>query len=130
MPLDTPQKTAHILQVVARTLQGRVKTITAVYENAGVYTYVNMQLIFRKEQVIDPSVINPSGQAGNPAQTTDIQVVAALGTNFTGVVYLADTPTATAAAVAAAQKYEIIEVLPVGIVPGGSHLRVLCRRLR
>ena len=29
-----------------------------------------------------------------------------------------------------AQKYEIIEVLPVGIVPGGSHLRVLCRRLR
>jgi 3'-phosphoadenosine 5'-phosphosulfate sulfotransferase (PAPS reductase)/FAD synthetase len=43
--------------------------------------------------------------------------------------YIADTPTATSGAVAAAQKYEIIEVLPVGIVPGGSHLRVLCRRL-
>ena len=52
------------------------------------------------------------------------------GTNFTGVVYIADTVTATSGAVAAAQKYEVIEVLPVGMAPGGSHMRALLRRLR
>ena len=61
---------------------------------------------------------------------TDTQMGAPLGTNFTGAVYIADTVTPTAAAVAGAPRYEMVEVLPVGIVPGGSHLRVLLRRMR
>jgi hypothetical protein len=46
------------------------------------------------------------------------------------VVYVADTPTPTALAVAAAAKYEILEALPVVLTAGGSHIRVLLRRLR
>jgi len=57
-------------------------------------------------------------------------MIAPPGTSFTGVVYIADTTTATSSAVAAAPKYEIIEALPVGIIPGGSHIRALLRRLR
>jgi hypothetical protein len=55
---------------------------------------------------------------------------APVGTNVAGVVYVADTPTPNAIAVAAAAKYEILEALSVGLAPGGSHLRVLLRRLR
>lgn len=117
-----------MLQIVARTFGGRVKTVTGVYLTGGTYSYTQISMVFRKEQVIDPEVPAPSG--GPPRTNADIQCIAPLGTNFVGCQYLADTPTATAAAVANAQKYEIIEVLPVGIVPGGSHLRVVCRRLR
>lgn len=62
--------------------------------------------------------------------SADLQIIAPLGSNFTRVIYIADTPVGNAGNVATAQKYEIIEVLPVGIVPDGSHLRVLCKRLR
>ena len=57
-------------------------------------------------------------------------LVAPITTNFTGVVMIADTATATAAGVAAALKYEIIEAKPAGIVPGGTHYIVKLRRFR
>lgn len=128
MPLDNQQKINHILAVVQRSFGGRVKTITAVYLTGGNYSYQQISVIFRREQVIDPEVPAPSG--GAPHTNADLQIIAPLGTNFTGVQYLADTAVNTANGVQAAQKYEILEVLPVGIVPGGSHLRVVCRRLR
>lgn len=55
---------------------------------------------------------------------------APVSANFSNVVYIADTPAPTAASVAAAAKYEILEALPVGLAPGGSHIRVLLKRLR
>jgi hypothetical protein len=87
-----------------------------------------VSVIFRPQQVIDPQILATSG--GKPVPQFDMMVIAPLGTNFTGVVYIADTATATSGAVAAAQKYEVIEVLPVGMAPGGSHMRALLRRLR
>ncbi len=42
----------------------------------------------------------------------------------------ANQPNSLAACHPAAPKYEIIEALPVGIIPGGSNIRVLLRRLR
>jgi hypothetical protein len=128
MPLDNPQKIAHIQQVVNRSFAGRTKTVVVVYLSGGVYSYVPLSCIFRPEQIVDPQVANASG--GPPQMNADYQLLAPLGTNFTGAVYVADTATASASAVAAAPKYEIIEALPVGIVPGGSHIRVLLRRLR
>ncbi|MEO8955545.1 MAG: hypothetical protein ABI465_13375, partial [Ktedonobacteraceae bacterium] len=77
---------------------------------------------------LDPQIEDASGHA--PVTNADMLMVAPLGTSFTGVVYVADTTTATTGAVATALKYEVIEALPVGIVPGGSHIRVLLRRLR
>lgn len=128
MPLDTAQKIAHILSVVNRSFKGRQTTVTGVYLSGGVYSYVTINMIWRHEQVIDPTVASAGG--GATVNNADLQAVAPLGTSFAGCVYIADTPTATSGAVAAAQKYEIIEALPIGIVPGGSHIRLLLRRLR
>ena len=127
MPLDS-RKILHIAQVVARTFTSRQRTVVAVYLASGSYSYSTLQVIMRPEQILDPQIEDANGHA--PTLNADMLMVAPLGTNFTGAVYIADTPTATSAAVASAPKYEIIEALPVGIVPGGTHLRVLLRRLR
>lgn len=127
MPLDS-RKTAHILAVVPKTFSSRQKTVVFVYESAGVYTYTAVSVIFRPQTIIDPQIPNVAGVA--PLAPADMLMVAPIGTNFVGVVFVADTPTATSGAVAAAPKYEIIEALPQGIVPGGSHYKCLLRRLR
>lgn len=127
MPLNA-QKAQHILQVVARSFVGRQRTVVIVYLASGVYTYSAVTVIMRAEQVPDPQVSDVSGRSA--PRTVDTIMIAPLGTNFTGAVYVADTPTATQAAVSSARKYEIIDALSVGIVPGGSHIRVLLRRLQ
>ena len=127
MPLDS-RKANHILNIVTKTFAGRQRTIVVVYLSGGTYSYSTLQAIMRPEEVIDPQIFDASGQP--PQRNADMLMIAPLGTNFNGAVYVADTTTPTANAVANAPKYEIIEVLPVGIVPGGSHLRVLLRRLR
>ncbi len=127
MPLDA-RKEQHMLQVLPRTFAGRQRTVVIVYLANGSYSYSTVQVIMRPEQIIDPQIYDASGMA--PLHNADMLMVAPLGTSFTGAVYVADTATPTAAAVSAAPKYEIIEALPVGIVIGGTHLRVLLRRLR
>lgn len=127
MPLDA-RKTQHLLQVVASTFAGRQRTVVLVTRGSSGYSYSAVQVIMRPLQVIDPQVLNASGQA--LPRMADTIIIAPLGINFSGVVYVADTTTASAAAVAAAAKYELIEVLPAGIIPGGSHQRVALRRLR
>jgi hypothetical protein len=127
MPLDA-NKTAHIQAVVPRTFAGRQKTVVFVYQAGNSYSYSAVSVIFRPQAVIDPQIPDQSG--GQPRQQFDMLMVAPIGTNFTGVVYVADTPTATAAAVTAAQKYEIIEALTVGIVPAGTRMVAKLRRFR
>jgi hypothetical protein len=127
MPLNT-QKTQHILNVVAKTFAGRQRTVVLVSLAGGVYSYATLSAIMRPEELVDPQIQDASGQ--QPHRVADMLMVAPLGTNFTGVVFVADTTSPTASAVAAAPKYEVVEALPVGIIPGGSHLRVLLRRLR
>lgn len=127
MPLDA-RKTQHILNVVPKTFAGRQRAVVFVTLASGVYSYTAVQVIMRPEEIIDSQIYDASGQA--PQRNADMLMIAPLGTNFAGVVYIADTTTATSPAVAAAPKYEIIEALPVGIVPGGSHIRALLRRLR
>ena len=127
MPLDA-RKVQHLLQVVARSFASRQRTIVVVYLAGGSYSFVALPVIMRSQQVIDPQVLDAAGQA--LPRNADTLMIAPLGTNFTGAVFVADTATATTAAVASAAKYEILEVLPVGIVPGGSHLRVSLRRMR
>lgn len=128
MPLDNSRKLQHVKDVTNRSFQGRQRTVVFVTLAAGVYSYTAMQVIMRPEQIIDPQIEDASGHA--PITNADMLLIAPLGTNFSGVVYVADTPTATALAVAVAPKYEVIEALPVGIIPGGSHIRALLRRLR
>lgn len=127
MPLDL-RKIQHILQVVTRSFAQRQRVVVVVYLIGGSYVYSTVQVIMRPELVIDPQELNADGKS--MSHTVDTLMIAPLGTNFTGAVYVADTVTATVAAVTSAPKYEIIEVLPVGVVPGGSRLRVSLRRLR
>ncbi len=128
MPLNSSQKINHLKAAINLTFAGRQRTVVFVYLALGVYSYVATQVIMRPEEIIDPQIYDASGHA--PITSADMIIIAPLGTNFTGVVYIADTPTATEAAVATAPKYEVIEALPVGMIPGGSHLRALLRRLR
>jgi hypothetical protein len=127
MPLNAA-KLSHIQTVIQKAWTSRQKTVVFVTLSSGTYSYTAVSVIFRPQQVIDPQILATSG--GRPVPQFDMMVIAPLGTNFTGVVYIADTATATSGAVAAAQKYEVIEVLPVGMAPGGSHMRALLRRLR
>ena len=127
MPLDA-RKAQHLLQVVTRSYAGRQRTVVAVTLANGSYSYIPLQVILRPQQVPDPQVYDVSTLS--VPRTIDMVMIAPTTTNFIGVVYVADTVTATSSAVASAPKYEVVEVLPVGLLPGGSHLRVLLRRLR
>jgi hypothetical protein len=128
VPLNTIQKINHVLAATQKAWAGRQRIVTFVYLISDAYSYINETVIMRPDQIIDPTVYTAAGN--QPPQQADMEMIAALTINFVGVVFVADTPTATELAVASAFKYEIIETLPVGIVPGGSHYRVLLRRLR
>ena len=127
MPLDA-RKVQHVVQVVTRSFASRQRTVVVVYLASGSYSYVTLQSIMRSIEAVDPQVLAANGQAF--PHSADTMLIAPLGTSFTGAVLVADTTSATASAVAAAPKYEIVEVLPMGIVPGGSRVRVSLRRMR
>jgi hypothetical protein len=127
MPLDA-RKAAHIVSVVPKTWTGRQKTVTLVTASGGTQSYSAVSVIFRPLAEPDPTVADATGHA--QARIADTLMIALTTLSLVGVIYVADTPTATQAAVAAAPKYEIIEALPAGILPGGTHQRVLLRRLR
>jgi hypothetical protein len=129
VPLDS-NKVNHIKSLYSsnKIWAQRQKVVTLVYQSAGTYSYATVQAIFRPQTIIDLQIPDQGGSA--PRQQFDLLMVVPVGTNLTGVVYVADTNTASASAVAAATKYAIVEALPVGIVPGGSRVVAKMRRLR
>ncbi len=127
MPLDT-RKAAHIQSAVSQTWTGRQKTVTLVTQSGGAQSYTAASVIFRPQAAPDPTVADAGGHP--PQRVADTILIAPVTLSLAGVIFVADTPTATAPAVAAAPKYEIIEVLLAGMLPGGTHQRVLLRRLR
>lgn len=127
MPLDA-NKITHIQAVVLKTYTSRQKTVVFVYLASGVYSYSATSVIFRTQDIIDPEIPDIAG--GQPKMAYDMLMIAPISTNFVGVQYVADTTTATSGAVAAATKYEIIQAVPAGIVPAGTHYMVQLRRLR
>jgi hypothetical protein len=60
----------------------------------------------------------------------DALMIVPISISMTGVSYVAYTDVATALSVQNAEKYEVIESVPTGIVPGGTHWAVSLRRLR
>jgi len=109
MPLNAAKLT-HIQTTIAKTWTSRQKTVVFVTLASGVYSYTAVSVIWRPQQLIDPQILATGG--GKPVPQFDMMMIAPSGTNFTGVIYIADTSTATSGAVAAAAKYEIIEALP------------------
>jgi hypothetical protein len=127
MPLDT-RKAAHLQAVTQKTFQGRQQTVTFVYQSGSVYQYVALAVIFRPLESIDPQIPTTTGSAPRPR--SDLLMIAPAATNCTGVLFIADTATATAEAVQAAVKYQIIAAFPIGLLPGGTRMQALLRRLR
>jgi hypothetical protein len=99
-----------------------------VSQSGGVWTYTPQTVIFRRQDVIDPEIPDVSG--GPPAQKADALLILPISTSMDGVSYVAYTDVATALAVSNAEKYQVIESVPTGIVPGGTHWSVSLRRLR
>jgi len=127
MPLES-RKATHIAAVLPKTWAGRQKTVMLVSEVGGAQSYAAASVIFRPLAAPDPTVADERGQP--PRRIADTIMIAPTTLSLVGVIFVADTPTATLAAVAAAPKYEIVEAVPAGIIPGGTHQRVLLRRLR
>ncbi len=127
MPLDN-NKIAHIQSVILKSFAGRQKTVVFVYQIAGVYTYTTVQAIFRPQTIIEPEIPDQSGSPPKPA--FDLLLIAPISTNFNGVVFVADTTTTSPSAIAAAAKYAVVEALPIGIAPGGTHIAAKMRRFR
>ncbi len=127
MPLD-PRKIQHIQNVTNASFANRQRTVVLVTLSSGIYSYSTLLAIMRPLQTLNPQVLDVSNN--DALHNPDMLMQAPAGTNFSGVVYIADTPTATALAVVAAAKYEILEALSVGLAPAGSHVRVLLKRLR
>ncbi|HEX4207868.1 MAG TPA: hypothetical protein VHZ51_27450 [Ktedonobacteraceae bacterium] len=88
MPLDA-NKSAHIQSIVQKTFAGRQKTVVFVYQASGSYSYIPVQVIFRPQNMLDPRIFNLAG--AQPKAEFSTLMVAPLGTNFTGVVFVADT---------------------------------------
>jgi hypothetical protein len=128
MPLDNQNKHNHILAMVRKAWTGRQQTVVFVAQSTGVWNYTAQNVIFRKQQVIDPAIPDTSGEA--PKMKVDALMMVDISISMVGVVYIAYTATATAGAVAASEKYEVIESTPAGIIPGGTHYVVKLRRMR
>src|SRR5450432_244707 len=93
MPLDA-RKVQHIVQVVTRSFASRQRTVVIVYLASGSYTYIAVQGIMRFIQVVDPQIVDASGQA--LPHNADTVLIAPLGTSFAGAIFVADTTSPTA----------------------------------
>ena len=124
MPLDA-RKATHIQNVFTRSLAGRQKTVVFVTQNGSGYSYSPVNVIFRPHEVINFELPDKAAQA--PRQSWDALIVASITTSFVGVVCIADTPIANASAVQNARKYQVIEAIPVGILPGGTRIHAYLR---
>ncbi len=127
MPLDAI-KAAHIAALRTRAYANRTRTMVFVSQSAGVYSYTAVSVIFKFERQIDPLIHDMLGRAPNLEH--DAVMIIPMTQSMAGVIYVADTTTATSGAVASAQKYEIIESLQTGILPAGTHYVVSLRRMR
>lgn len=127
MPLDA-RKAQHIQQVTTSSFAGRQRGVVFVTQANGSYSYTLMQVIMRSVSSLDPQIFDKMGRV--LPKDFDAILIAPSGISMTGVVYIADTTTATTSAVAVAPRYEIVEILTAGMVPGGSRVHVLLRRMR
>jgi hypothetical protein len=128
MPLDSALKIAHVQAAVLRTYQGRQQTVVFVALASGVWTYTAQSVIFRKQEVVD--LEQPDLSGASPKIKADALMIVPISVSMAGVVYVALTSTATSGAVAAAEKFELVESTPTGIVPGGTHYVCDMRKFR
>ncbi|GHO62429.1 hypothetical protein KSC_013210 [Ktedonobacter sp. SOSP1-52] len=102
MPLDN-RKAAHIQQMVNKSFTGRQRNIVLVTNTAGNYSYSAMAVVFRPDLAVDPQIPNQSGMP--PHAQAELVLIAPLGTNLTGVVFIADRDHSSRAGCAQVRDY-------------------------
>ena len=123
--LDT-RKLARILANRDRVRQGRTTTVTLVHNKPEGTIYQAADIVWQYQHYADPIAQEPSTE-GTPS-AIHVRVELPITLDPTQISYIADTPTATAAGVAAAHRYEIVSYRKAGIV--ANRWTVHLRRLR
>ena len=120
------RKRARILANRDRVRQGRTTTVTLVYNKPEGTIYQAANVVWQYQHYSDPIAQRPSAE-GMPS-AIHVRAECPITLDPTQISYLADTPTATAAGVAAAARYEIVSYRKAGIV--ANRWTLLLRRLR
>ena len=117
------RKLARILANRDRVRQGRTTTVTLVYNKPEGTIYQAANVVWQYQHYADPIAQEPSAE-GTPS-AIHVRAELPITLDPTQISYIADTPTATAASVAAAQRYEIVSYRKAGIVANrwSIHLR-------
>ncbi|HUZ78555.1 MAG TPA: hypothetical protein VMV93_13335 [Chloroflexota bacterium] len=92
-------------------------------------SYTTVLGIFRHERGINPADLDETGAVGD-RRLMEVILELPIDTPLEGVTMVADTPTPTPEAVAAAEKFSFIDLVTAGIVPGGDRWLGIMRRLR
>ena len=104
------RKLARILANRERVRQGRTTTVTLVYNKPEGTIYQAANVVWQYQHYADPIGQQPADGA------IHVRAEFPITCDVTQISYVADTPTATAAGVAAAPSYEIVSYRKAGIV--------------
>lgn len=125
----TSRMLSHVAAMRARRRQGRTKTVVFVQQQPlGTYVYTAVNVVWRTVEDWDLSTLEAHGHA--QPRGFEVLMECDLTIALAAVAYVADTPTATQPAVAAADKYEILERALLGVAPGGDRWKARLRKLR
>jgi hypothetical protein len=120
------RKRARILANRDRVRQGRTTTVTLVYNKPEGTIYQAANVVWQYQHYADPIAQEPSAEATPSA--IHVRAEFPITLDPTQISYIADTPTATAAGVVAAHRYEIVSYRQAGIV--ANRWSVHLRRIR
>jgi hypothetical protein len=120
------RKLARIRANRDRVCQGRTTTVTLVYNKPEGTIYQAANVVWQYQHYADPIAQEPSAE-GTPS-AIHVRAECPITLDPTQISYIADTPTATAAGVAAAHRYEIVSYRKAGIVANRWTLHL--RRMR
>lgn len=125
----TSRMLSHVAAMRAKRRQGRTKSVVFVQQQPlGTTIYSAVNVVWKTPDDWDLSTLAPSGHA--QPRGTEVLMESDLTIPITAVEYVADTPTPTQAAVAAADKYEFIARELLGVAPGGDRWKSRLRKLR
>lgn len=110
MAMLDARKLARMVTNRARMRQERTRTVTLVYTRPEGTTYVAADVVWRAQPYEEPAVAERPGQ---PTATVRAEFPPELDPRL--ISLLADTPTATAAGVAGAPRYEVFSYRAAGI---------------
>src|SRR5579859_3850703 len=125
----TTRMVNHIAQRRSDRRASRTRTVVFVTMAAGgALTYTAVNVVWRNIDQWDVTQLDPHGHS--QPRGWEVLIEAPTTNPLDVVAYIADTPTATQAAVQAAVKYEVLSRQLLGIAPAGDRWMGHLRRMR